>query len=416
MAFVNLSLLLGGLFTAIPVVLHLVMRQQPKRLMFPAMQFLRQRRETNRRKLRLKHWLLLALRCGAIVLLALAFARPSVLSAVAGQWILIALVGAGFLVVGALTTASIVQRKGKLLTGSLAAITLASIVALAAMVVGLVNRSAGVLLGDEQAPVAAVMIFDTSPHMEYRYQNRLRSEVAQEMGNWLIGQLPPDSEVAVLDSRQSPAVFAVDLASARKAIDRLQVTEVSQPLPSVVLKGLHLLASSEKSRKEVYLFTDLANSAWQDPTGSLAKTLDASANVLLYVIDVGVLEPSNAALEPLQLSSESLAKSNELRVSTRVQSMGATGPQVVQLLLEVARVGGGRSSRCCPTQRKRRARRGQPSAFRDRCTRCVANPRRRSQELDSIVVYRRHRAVRVRANWSGTLRMHGGPTIESRES
>ena len=298
MAFVNLSLLLGGLLTAIPVVLHLIMRQQPKRLIFPAMQFLRQRRETNRRKLQLKHWLLLGLRCGAIVLLALAFARPSVLSAVAGQWMLIALVGVGVLVVGGLTTASIVQQKGKLLVGALTAITLVSVVAFVAMVVGSVNQNAGVLLGDEQAPVAAVMIFDTSPHMEYRYQNQTRSDVAQEMGNWLIGQFPPDSEVAVLDSRQSPAVFAVDLASARKAIDRLQVTEVSQTLPSVVLNGLSLLASSDRTRKEVYLFTDLASSAWQDPTGSLAKALESNASVLLYVVDVGVLEPSNAALGP----------------------------------------------------------------------------------------------------------------------
>jgi len=334
MAFVNLSLLLGGLLTAIPVVLHLVMRQQPKRLMFPAMQFLRQRRETNQRRLQLKHWLLLALRCGAIVLLALAFARPSVVSAVAGQWMLFVLVGAGVLVVAGLTIVSIVQQKGKLLVGALAAITLASIVAFAAMIVGLVNQNAGVLLGDEQAPVAAVMIFDTSPHMEYRYQNQTRSDIAQEMGNWLIGQFPPDSEVAVLDSRQSPAVFAVDLASARKSIDRLQVTEVSEPLPSVVSKGLNLLASSEKTRKEVYLFTDLASSAWKDPTGSLAKTLEASANVSLYVVDVGVVDPSNVALGPLRLSSESLAKSNELRISTQVQSLGATGPQVIELLLE----------------------------------------------------------------------------------
>ncbi|MDA1052433.1 MAG: BatA domain-containing protein [Planctomycetota bacterium] len=336
MAFVNLSLLLGGLFTAIPVVLHLVMRQQPKRLTFPAMQFLRQRRETNRHKLQLKHWLLLGLRCVAIVLLAAAFARPSVLSAVAGQWMLIALVGMGVLVVGALMMISIVQRKGRVLIGALSAITLAAVIAFAAMLVGLVNQSAGVLLGDEQAPVAAVMVFDTSPHMEYRYQNQTRSEVAREMGNWLISQFPPDSEVAVLDSRQSPAVFAIDLASARKAIDRLHTTEVNQPMPSVVGRALNLVKSSEKTRKEVYLFTDLVSSAWQDPTGALAKTLEESSDVLLYVIDVGVLDPRNAALAALELSTDTLAKSNELRVSTSVLNVGAAGPQVVQLLLEDA--------------------------------------------------------------------------------
>lgn len=334
MAFVNLSLLLGGLLTAIPVLLHLVMRQQPKRLVFPALQFLRQRRETNRRKLQLKHWLLLGLRCGAIVLLALAFARPSVLSAVSGQWMLVALAGIATLTIGGLAAASIVQRKGKVLGGVLTAITLGTLVAFCAMIVGLVNRSVGVLLGDEQAPVAAVIIVDTAPHMQYRYQNETCAEVAQEMGDWLISQFPADSEVAVLDSRRSPPVFAVDLASARKALDRLQTTEVSEPLPSVLLRALNLAETSEKTRKEIYLLTDLANSSWADRTGTLAKTLAEHPNVLIYVIDVGVLEPTNVSLGPLQLSAQTLAESNELHVSTTVGGIGASGPQVVQLLLE----------------------------------------------------------------------------------
>ena len=334
MAFVNLSLLLGGLLTAIPIALHLVMRQQPKRLTFPAMQFLRQRRETNRRKLQLKHWLLLALRCAAIALLAAAFARPSVLSATVGQWLLILLVGIAVLVAGGVTTVSIIQQKGKILVGALAVITFATVIGLVTMIIGLVNQSSGVLLGDQQAPVAAAMIFDTSPHMEYRYQNESRTEVAQAMGDWLISQLPADSEVAVLDSRQSPAVFAIDLASARKAIDRLQTTEVSQPLPVVAARALNLVESSEKTRKEIYLFTDLVESAWQDRTGTLSKVLIEHPEVLVYVIDVGVPAPVNVALDPLDLSAETLAKSNELRVSSRVQSLGAAGNQVVQLLLE----------------------------------------------------------------------------------
>ena len=40
MAFVNLSLLLGGAAVAIPIVLHLVMRRKPKVVEFPAVMFL----------------------------------------------------------------------------------------------------------------------------------------------------------------------------------------------------------------------------------------------------------------------------------------------------------------------------------------------------------------------------------------
>src|SRR5438552_15837969 len=87
MAFVNLSLLLGGAFVAIPVVLHLIMRQRPKQLIFPALGFVHERRLANQRRLQLRHWLLLVLRCGAIGLLALALARPSVASGVLSSWI-----------------------------------------------------------------------------------------------------------------------------------------------------------------------------------------------------------------------------------------------------------------------------------------------------------------------------------------
>src|SRR6478672_6395018 len=87
MAFVNLSLLLGGAFVAIPVVLHLIMRQRPKQFVFPAVRFIHERRLANQRKLQLRHWLLLALRCGALGLFVLALARPSVASGVLSSWI-----------------------------------------------------------------------------------------------------------------------------------------------------------------------------------------------------------------------------------------------------------------------------------------------------------------------------------------
>jgi hypothetical protein len=71
MAFINISLLAGGLLVCVPVVLHLIMRQRPKQLIFPALRFIQQRRVANQRKLQLRHWLLLGLRCAAIGLVFL---------------------------------------------------------------------------------------------------------------------------------------------------------------------------------------------------------------------------------------------------------------------------------------------------------------------------------------------------------
>src|SRR3954453_7875446 len=80
MTFVHPLLLGGLLLVGVPVLLHLIMRQKPKQLLFPAFRFLLQRHRTNQRKLRLRHLLLLALRVLLIALLCLALSRPRLFS------------------------------------------------------------------------------------------------------------------------------------------------------------------------------------------------------------------------------------------------------------------------------------------------------------------------------------------------
>src|SRR5438093_12106914 len=76
MTFVHPFLLGGLLLVGIPVLIHLIMQQKPKRLPFPAFRFLLQRHRTNQRRLRLRHLLLLALRILLIAAICLAIARP----------------------------------------------------------------------------------------------------------------------------------------------------------------------------------------------------------------------------------------------------------------------------------------------------------------------------------------------------
>src|SRR5437763_12115762 len=122
MAFVNLSLLLGGAFVAIPVVLHLIMRQRPKQLIFPALRFVRERRLANQRRLQLRHWMLLALRCGGVGLLALALARPSVASGVLSSWIAAGLLAGLCAVTAFAAFLSAARGVSRFVTGGFAAI------------------------------------------------------------------------------------------------------------------------------------------------------------------------------------------------------------------------------------------------------------------------------------------------------
>src|SRR5438067_12201884 len=121
MAFVNLSLLVGGVLIAIPVVLHLIMRQRPKQFIFPALRFIHERRIANQRRLQLRHWLLLALRCAAIGLFAMALARPSVVSAALSSWISAGLLAGLAALAGTLALVAVTRGLSRLISGGLTA-------------------------------------------------------------------------------------------------------------------------------------------------------------------------------------------------------------------------------------------------------------------------------------------------------
>lgn len=335
MAFVNFSLIFGGVAVAIPIVLHLVMRQRPKQLVFPAVRFLQQRRDANRRKIQLRHWLLLALRCLAIALLAAALARPSVHSMMLGNWIIIGILGTLSLIAALLALLSTLQKRGRVaVLGSLSASLLLAVV-LVVMLLRTLGDGDKQVIGNQRAPVGAVLVFDTSLRMQYLRRNSTRLEEAQDVAYWLIRQLPPDSEVAVVDSRQSGVVFAIDLAAAERSVERLEVASVPLPFMDVVNQAVELAAASTKARKEVYVFTDMTRPAWAavSPVRLQRRLADAD-DVLLYIVDVGADDPHNTALGDVSLSADVLPRGGELTVHTEVSCVGPGGAYTVELHLE----------------------------------------------------------------------------------
>ena len=269
--------LVGVLLVLVPIVLHLVMRQKSRLLEFPALRFVQRRHETNQRRLRLRHLLLLLLRSAAILLMGLALARPSIKPDAA--------------------------------------------------------RFSGVM-GSQEAPVAAALVFDTAPRMEYRQQNQTRLEATQKLGVWLLGQLPRQSDVVVLDTRLGPGKFEVDLLAAEKRIERLEIVANSQPLTRAVQEALRRLDQSELPRKEIYIFTDLTLAAWPaDSAAELHKQFAELPGARIYLIDVGVEEPTNYALGELRLSGQVLAKHGSLRVQAELMHVGAPAQRTVELYL-----------------------------------------------------------------------------------
>lgn len=272
MTFVNPWLLAGASLVAIPIVLHLIMRRKPQHFEFPALRFIQDRHDVNRRRLRLRHLLLLALRVLAILLLAVALARPSVK-----------------------------------LSGS---------------------------LGTREAPVAAALVFETSKRMEYQHGNRSRLDVAQELGLWLLAQLPEESQIAVLDTRPGPAAFQVDRGAAKHRIEHLSAVANSQSLLTTLDAAVRLVEQSELERREIYVFTDMARVSW--PAQSATQLMDRLArmpDVGIYLIDVGVNDPTNTALGELRLSGEVLSSRSPVRIETQISHRGPASERTAELFL-----------------------------------------------------------------------------------
>jgi hypothetical protein len=334
MAFLNVSLLAGGALMAIPVLLHLLMRQKPRQLVFPAVRFVRERRESNTRRLRLRHWLLLALRCAAVGLAVLMLARPSVASALWGNYVALGLVGLALLAAVLLTGVAVARKLAAPLIAALAltAVGLGIAWLVFAYRAAFTGKS---VLGSQEVPVAAVLVVDTSPRMEYRHENKTRLEMAQETAAWLLKQLPADSEVAVVDSRPGGATFAIDRTAAEKTIERLRPTGTPRPLPEVILSAVGLARQNTRPRKEVYVLSDLTAAAWRtEQPADLQKTLAEQSNVQLYVIDVGASNPRNLALGQLELSSQVLPPGAKPTIEVEVKATGVGGERQIELRLE----------------------------------------------------------------------------------
>lgn len=336
MAFVNASVLfLGSLLVAAPIVLHLLMRRRPKQLVFPALRFVKERRERNQRRMRLRQLLLLALRCAAIVALAAALARPSVDSTTVGDWLLAGALGVLSLLALVAAGAAFAADRGRALTGGLAALAAVLMAGTTFVAWSALQEGSRLNIGDEEAPVAAAIVIDTAPRMAYRHENRTRLEQAQETALWLLPQLPAESEVAVLDARPGPAVFSVDRAAAQKALERLDITAAARRLTDVVSDALALVQRSDKSRKEIYIFTDRTEAAWKGGDAArLSEQLQDADDVLVYVFDVGVARPQNASLGELQLSAEQLTPGGQLEISVDVAGVGPNDNRPLELYLE----------------------------------------------------------------------------------
>ncbi|MEZ6139956.1 MAG: BatA domain-containing protein [Zavarzinella sp.] len=300
-------LLTGAALVGVPVLLHLIMKQEPKRLLFPAFRFLKQKQRINQRKIRLRHLLLLLLRIGLIALICLSLFQPKIVS------------------------------KGFNLRGS--------------------------------QPAAIVIVIDTSASMGYvlsertglteQRQNQLKMLEEPADGPWtcldeargraleLLDDVPAGSKVAVIDSadRVEPT-WSNTVEDARDRIRAIKRTTansrtISQSLESAYLfyskTSLKADSQTENLPRLLAVFSDTTRSAWDNEQKQTLLDLKAKAkqpDIFHLWIDVGVEKPVNCQISSFHMQPQLLSTNQPAVIDVVLQSTGQPVNNIVKFVVD----------------------------------------------------------------------------------
>jgi hypothetical protein len=264
--FFPLGWVLGGMaLLGLPVLLHLIMRQKPRRLPFPAFRFLRQRHIINRRRMRLQHLLLLLLRMALLAALCLALSQPRVfLPSAVAAWFGI----------------------------------------------------------DTARPAAAVFVFDVSHSMEYKVHDQTRLDQARELALLRFQELPENSRTAVVTTGdEGEEDWVPTAAEVRARINGLRVRPVQSTLPQQVRRACGLLAkATDAAERRLFVFSDRTATSWD---ADEAKGLEVPAGVEVVYVDLGVDEPKDLAIDKVEVEPGVVAAGGWVQVRALVRAVGA---------------------------------------------------------------------------------------------
>ncbi len=256
---------LGGMLLAgLPIVAHLIMRQKPKVLPFPALRFLLEGHRTNRRRLQIQHLLLLLLRILIIVFMCLALARPP-----------LEIAGVGF----------------------------------------------------TSRPIVGVFIFDTTPSMGYTVTKRTRLEDAKARARELLKQMNPASRIAIYDCDEEAEAKLEDLRNVYEAqmrVEGLNSRYTSRPLQRAIKRSYELFRQVAQEKQPqpqfLFVFSDRTRASWD---ASLTPDLKKPEGVQALFLDVGATEPRDLAIESVEVEPAITTKGGKIQIRVTVRATGA---------------------------------------------------------------------------------------------
>ncbi len=305
---------------AVPIVLHLLAKREPKQVVFPSIVFLTRRLETNRSKLRVRRWWLLALRIAALAALAFALARPLIHRSVSLTWLTIGLLLALGVALLVMATVALYSDLSRALVRSLAGG--GGLALLLALLWGGYTYASGPRpIINDAAPVAIALVLDNGPSSAWKTVDDDRIARIKEIATWMVTRVPPTSRIAIIDRSGAPVAFSLDLASAVSKIDQLSPAEVTSPIAARIESAIRLVRTSDLEGRQVLVISDLAASTWQagmsDP--ALVALLAEQPRIRLSVFDLGEFSGTNRTLSVPRLADATPPRGSPVALTTTLE-------------------------------------------------------------------------------------------------
>ncbi len=205
-----------------PVIIHMIMRTRPKTISLPTMRFVRRTHHASISKRRIKHYILLAMRIAALLLLVFFFSRPYF------------------------------------------------------------GSDAGA--SADAGPRTVVVVVDNTASMGCSVRGRTFAERGRAIAETYIRRMPDGSRVAVFDTcGLFDTGFLPDPSRAADAIGNVPVTYGDTPLPAGIRRALRLISRAGLERGgEILVITDMTAHSWRGmgrfeiPEGLRCSIIDAS--------------------------------------------------------------------------------------------------------------------------------------------
>jgi hypothetical protein len=277
MSFLNPIMLAGLAAISVPIIIHLLNRRRFQKVVWAAMRFIQASVEKNQKRMRIEDMILLALRCLLLALLALALARPAILS------------------------------------------------------------DASAVFG--QSKVTGVIILDNSQSMGMSDGTATRFDKAKRAAEQTVDSLPAGSATAVLLASDvvqgSIPEPTFDLNLARKALREAPLTDRATDVFPALQKALDTLKDRLALRKEVYLITDGEAGGWRQ-LAEIQRALERSkSEIKTHVILVNEHEEKNLGVSELRLASGLSPVNQPLRFESRVTNYGKDEARNTRVSLSV---------------------------------------------------------------------------------